>query len=40
MAELPIPQELSNDPGELARVYEEYIQFLAAQLAVLIHGMR
>lgn len=38
MAELPIPQELSNDPGELVRVYEDYISFLTLQLALLIHG--
>ena len=38
MAELPIPQELSGDPGELARVYEDYVAFLTMQLALLIHG--
>ena len=38
MAELPIPQELSSDPGELARVYDDYVKFLTLQLALLVYG--
>ncbi len=38
MAELPIPQELSNDPGELVRVYEDYIALLTMQLALFLYG--
>ena len=36
MAEDAAAKELSSDPGDLVRVYYEYIEFLEAHLLVLL----
>jgi hypothetical protein len=36
MAEDAAAKELSSDPGELVRVYDEYVQALEAQLIFLL----
>lgn len=38
MAEQAVPQEYSSDPGELARVYEEYLDSLTESLVMFVHG--
>jgi hypothetical protein len=38
MEERRVPQELSTDPGDLIRVYQEYVDALERQLAILLHG--
>ncbi len=38
MAEQAGPQEYSSDPGELARVYQEYLDSLVERLVLLVHG--
>jgi hypothetical protein len=38
MEERRVPQELSSDPGDLVRVYQEYVEALERQLVVLVHG--
>lgn len=37
MGERPM-QELSSDPGELVRVYQEYLDSLVTELALLLAG--
>jgi hypothetical protein len=38
MADRAAPKELSSDPGDLCRAYEEYIAALQAQLVALLHN--
>lgn len=38
MNERRTPVELSSDPGELARIYDEYIESLERRLIVLVYG--
>lgn len=36
MAERAVPKELSSDPGDLCRAYEEYLTALQKQLVALL----
>ena len=38
MGEGPVFKELSSDPGDLCRAYEEYITALQAQLESLVNS--
>lgn len=38
MAERRIPREMSSDPGELVRVYQDYVEALERQLFILLYG--
>lgn len=38
MEERRVPQELSSDPGELVRVYQDYVEALERQLVILLSG--
>jgi hypothetical protein len=38
MAEGANPVELSSDPGDLCRAYDEYIAYLETQLLGLLHA--
>ena len=38
MEERRVPQELSTDPGDLVRVYQDYVDALERQLVMLLYG--
>ena len=38
MRDRAVPKELSSDPGDLCRVYEDCIAALQAQLVALLYG--
>lgn len=38
MNERRTPVELSSDPGELVRIYDEYVESLVRRLIVIVYG--
>jgi hypothetical protein len=38
MAKRAAPKEMSSDPGDLCRAYEEYVAALQAQLVALLNS--
>jgi hypothetical protein len=38
MAERAVPKELSSDPGDLCRAYEEYLAVLQMELVALLYS--